>query len=317
MDKSKTNQDAGTIFLWTNPRSLSTVFTKCISFVDNIQVWFEPYSCAFGNNIYCNQFNYPTSLMNGTYWRNETTEQQHTTVSTRSSNRNWFEERIMTYPWVKEQLETPEPEGCRRFIKNMAYDINGDIDFEYLPNVKCRHTFLIRNPLKVYPSCKTAFLTDPGYSNGLNGLRDVDLINDFPYFPIKSFYKIMHKLWCAVESVEGTTPVVIDADELSNKPEILLRKYFDAVGLPWSEKYLSWNASREITKEWKTARERMNPKSGRYKVWYKTAIESSQFIPATKVGPSTRNLSLDIRECVEESMPYYESMFEKRIKTEL
>lgn len=31
------------VMLWSIPRSLSTVVTKCISFIDGMEVWFEPY----------------------------------------------------------------------------------------------------------------------------------------------------------------------------------------------------------------------------------------------------------------------------------
>ncbi|KAJ8050311.1 hypothetical protein HOLleu_03464 [Holothuria leucospilota] len=309
-------QEPRTVFLWTTPRSLSTVFTKCISFVDNVQIWFEPYGCAFGNKIYHSIKDNLKSEMNDSSLRGFVDRQDEEPTSTFSSSRNWFEEDIMTYPWVKAQLETPDPKKPFRFIKNMAYNINGDINFEYLPDIKCQHTFLIRNPLRIYSSCKVTVAASKASSNGFDDidLKSVNLVKHFPYFPINTFYDTLYKLWRAVKTMEGRVPVVIDAEELCNKPDILLGKYFEAVGLPWSEKYLSWDASGDITKEWKTSKERMNPHSKIYKVWYKTAIESSRFIPTEKRVLSVDELPRDLRECASKAMPLYKEMFESRTK---
>lgn len=41
------------VFLWMVPRTHSTVFMKCLSFVDGAEVWMEPYSaCHFNLTIY-------------------------------------------------------------------------------------------------------------------------------------------------------------------------------------------------------------------------------------------------------------------------
>lgn len=37
------------VMLWAVPRSASTVFTKFMSFVDDIEVWNEPYMLSFSN----------------------------------------------------------------------------------------------------------------------------------------------------------------------------------------------------------------------------------------------------------------------------
>ncbi|KAJ8050316.1 hypothetical protein HOLleu_03470 [Holothuria leucospilota] len=310
------DQEPRTIFLWSTPRSLSSVFTKCISFVDNVQIWFEPYSCAFSNKIYHSDNDYLKSELNNPTLRGLFDKQDKEPTSTLKSSRNWFEEDIMTYPWVKAQLETPEPIKSFRFIKNMAYNINGDINLGYLPDIKCQHTFLIRNPLRAYSSCKVALAASKASSNGCEDMdtKRVNMVENYPDFPINTFYDTLYKLWRAVKTMEGNVPVVIDADELCNKPDILLGKYFEAVGLPWSQKYLSWDASGDITKKWRTSKERMNPHSELYRVWYKTAIESSRFIPTNKCVLSVDELPRDLRECVSKAMPLYKEIFDSRIK---
>lgn len=43
MAESKEKTDALRVMLWGVPRSASTVFTKFMSFVDNVEIWHEPY----------------------------------------------------------------------------------------------------------------------------------------------------------------------------------------------------------------------------------------------------------------------------------
>ena len=34
-------------FLWCVPRSVSTAFAKCLSFINDTEVWFEPYAYSY------------------------------------------------------------------------------------------------------------------------------------------------------------------------------------------------------------------------------------------------------------------------------
>lgn len=45
MDQNKGDQTC--IFLWSWPRCLSTAIAKCLSFVEDVQMWHEPYTVAF------------------------------------------------------------------------------------------------------------------------------------------------------------------------------------------------------------------------------------------------------------------------------
>ena len=37
--------------LWCVPRSISTAFCKCVSFIEDIEVWFEPYCYSYLANV--------------------------------------------------------------------------------------------------------------------------------------------------------------------------------------------------------------------------------------------------------------------------
>lgn len=40
------------ICLWSHPRTLSTAFEKCISFIDGAQIWHEPYVACYLNKLF-------------------------------------------------------------------------------------------------------------------------------------------------------------------------------------------------------------------------------------------------------------------------
>lgn len=49
MDAEQENQQTR-IFVWSWPRSLSTVFAKFVSCMDDVQLWHEPYILSFYSN---------------------------------------------------------------------------------------------------------------------------------------------------------------------------------------------------------------------------------------------------------------------------
>ncbi|KAJ8026319.1 hypothetical protein HOLleu_34131 [Holothuria leucospilota] len=176
---------------------------------------------------------------------------------------------------------------------------------------------MIRNPLYMYPSFKNTITVDPDFNQvpfESKFTANANIIDDYPFFPVKYYYHFMYRLWKAVGSLQDCNPIVIDADELSRRPDILLRKYLKAVGFPWKEQLLTWDTGKEITRGWKTSLQRMDSTLKTWEVWYQRALESSTFMPNTKPLPSIESLTPDLQACVSTAMPYYEAMFERRIK---
>lgn len=200
----------------------------------------------------------------------------------------------------------------------MVFTINGDLECGFLPRVKCKHTFLIRNPIAAFLSFKRAIVVDPEFNeipfSVSSGIRDTSLIDDYGFFPIKSCYQQLFRLWKDVGKLEGANPIIIDADELTRTPDILLRKYFEAVGFPWKKEYLTWDTGYEITKNWNTSRQRMDSTLETWRIWHQRSMESSRFIPRTKPLPSIEDLTLDLQEYVLAAMPYYEEMYKYRMR---
>lgn len=71
------------------------------------------------------------------------------------------------------------------------------------------------------------------------------------------------------------SPIVIDADELVRQPEVILPKYFQALMLPWDDKYLNWDASDQVAKTWRGAVEHIE--WGKTNKVFEKAFESSCF----------------------------------------
>lgn len=49
---NKPSSKENKIFMWINPRSLSTSFEKCVGCMDNAQTWHEPYTSCYFNLLF-------------------------------------------------------------------------------------------------------------------------------------------------------------------------------------------------------------------------------------------------------------------------
>lgn len=78
MTMARSSTEATRLFLWSLPRSCSTAFSKCMTFVDDIDVWMEPYcACHFNETFYNPNFmvgNPHAEDMRRTLARNEASE---------------------------------------------------------------------------------------------------------------------------------------------------------------------------------------------------------------------------------------------------
>ncbi|KAJ8045820.1 hypothetical protein HOLleu_08914 [Holothuria leucospilota] len=279
--------------------------TKCMSFVDGVQIWHEPYLYSYHNE----KFRDPVVIEKMAEFGMNFHEMEKmlksmmekVTVGKRMKN------ELFSFPWVKKQLETQDPDKKVIFIKDMAHILNNR--YEHLPTVrKYRHTFLIRDPSRMYASFKNMMLkTMPEDKKS-----KMDIISDSIVYDVDKIYKYTFDLWKYTQQNLDPNAIIIDGTELATYPEKLLPKYFEAVGIPFEEKYLTWDSSPDVITEWKAA---LEPLIGAYYMnVIKSAVDSSQFIAPDKEPPSRADMTPDIVKCIDESLPYYNEMFEKRMK---
>ncbi len=295
---------ADRILLWSVPRSLSTVFEKCIGSMPGVQIINETYTFAhyFGPE--------------GKVAENPETE---TTKASRAMimegakavgpdvKPSWYHESVCTFQWVKDTLEAPYPGKSFVFGKDMAYCV---IDKLHMLPRGFRHTFLIRHPHKVYPSWKG--ITWKALGEKEEGFRFQDLPE--PYCPKKYGYAELYDLVEYMKQHGEPNPVIIDADDLQASPASIMSQYCTAVGIPFNESMLNWSGERDLLDDWIinstfVALNRVPQRGG----FFETAFSSTHFMAPTKI-PSRNELTADILELVDASMPYYEKLYEMRIQ---
>lgn len=225
---------------------------------------------------------------------------------------NIWQPNIFNYPWLKQQLEI-DPEGKKIiFIKEESFAIKDRLEF--LPDVPTRHAFIIRHPQEVFPSFKNMLV------NGMNFAKvpewdDVHLGDGAPYMPIKDLFQIHHNHWKYVTENLDPDPIIIDGFDLINKPEVILPKFFEKLGIPYKESYLHWEGDPEfVYSSWKGSSEFVVFES--QNVITSRAVQSTRFEPPKYARGTPRpewKLTDELKEYIEAAMPYYDEMYANRL----
>ncbi|HLF33410.1 MAG TPA: hypothetical protein VI583_04205 [Cyclobacteriaceae bacterium] len=156
------------------------------------------------------------------------------------------------------------------FIKNMCHHFVG-IPLSMINGFK--NIFLIRNPSDMLPSLSVKIPRPT--------IRDTGL---------KDQWEIYNHLRSA-----GQSSAVIDAEHLSNDPELVLKKLCQNLGIPFSISMLSWKKGpRKEDGIWA-------------KYWYQSVHNSTGFDKYVKKNlPLSANLENLLSEC----MSYYRKLYE-------
>lgn len=274
-----------------------------MSFVDNVQVWYEPYLYSYHNEL----LSHPE--IDREQMEREANEglQKMRPILERTPRGNAYHWTQFRYDWVKRQLEADEQGKDLIFVKDSAFAIDGHLSS--LPSTKAfQYTFIIRDPRNMFLSYKKAFLHEVPEKDR----ETFSIVNDVDVYPSDELYKKAYKLWKFVVERTGRYPVVIDGDELAAYPDILLPKYFRKIGVPFRDSYLRWDDSQDVIRTWKTSYEAIVAcvQNG----WITQAAFSDSFAPSLKLPPKREELSEDIRYCADVSMPYYRAMYKHRLK---
>lgn len=156
-----------------------------------------------------------------------------------------FEELDSDWRKVADYLTGPIPEGKQVWYqKQMTHHIVGDNDLEWTDKVV--NCFLIRHPrdvilsyLKIHPEI------------------DVSLLG------CRQQARIFNRILKTTE----TPPIVIEADDIAEKPEDILSKLCVRLGIPFTDAMLSWA-------------EGPHPDDGVWgKYWYRNVMQTTGFQP--------------------------------------
>ena len=108
-----------------------------------------------------------------------------------------------------------------------------------------------------------------------------------------------------------SNPVIIDGDDLLMKPKETLSAYCAAVGLPYSDSLLQWDASTDVMKKMKAAGDELLITT--VIPFYRKAMTSSRFMPPSEL-PSRDQLTPDVIRLSDRVLKYYEEMYQHRLK---
>ncbi|MFK4066962.1 sulfotransferase family protein [Streptomyces sp. NPDC029674] len=151
-------------------------------------------------------------------------------------------------------------------------------DQEFLREV-C-HTFIIRDPIEVIAS---HYALNPELR-----LEEVGFAR-------------LQEIYLAVAQTRGAEPVVVDSDDLIDRPADTVRAYCERVGLPFDPTALSWSPG--MPAEWRlTAR------------WHQDASATDGFVKSTKTYADTVGNNSLLAEYYREELPFYTYLYERRLK---
>ncbi|XP_070581532.1 uncharacterized protein [Ptychodera flava] len=194
---------------------------------------------------------------------------------------------------VTETLEADYPESDVILCKDLACCLKNDYD--RLPKGYV-HTFLIRDPRRSISSlCKIhRQLNTPAHMFAPTG-------------GVKQLYDLHNY----VTNTLNQKSIIIDAGDLAKEPEKTIRKYCEAVEIPFSESYLNWKPNN--IDHW-------------HAIWKDTALKGFFFNAIRSTHFKTlhgrdQDQEMDISDVphygqllIEDALPYYRELFEKRLR---
>ena len=160
----------------------------------------------------------------------------------------------------------------------------------------------------MYLSWKKTFDTHFPKENSLKNIIEKSYNG---YYRYKEQYELVKYLQNNAD-LGDPNPIIFDADDLQNHPASILRQYCHTVGIPFKRDMLHWTPGIDVVNNWTIASQLVGQgiSDGEYG-FYKTAMESSKFLPCKKL-PERDELEEDNLECCDISMPYFEKLYEMR-----
>lgn len=175
------------------------------------------------------------------------------------------------------QLTGPVPNGKRIFFqKQMAHHLLPDVDREWLGGVT--NCFLIRDPREVIASYVKK--------------REDPLLQDLGFMQQVEIFDF-------VRTRTSSIPPIVDAKDVLENPEPMLRLLSESVGVEFSQSMLSWPAGlRETDGVW----------AGH---WYREVAKTTSFQP---YRPRHAEVPTHLREIYDRCRECYKRLYEYRLR---
>ncbi|XP_072022513.1 uncharacterized protein [Amphiura filiformis] len=203
-----------------------------------------------------------------------------------------------SYQNIKDQLEGDHKDKQLVFCKDHAYSL--DKRYDKIPS-GFTHTILIRDPAKSMSSFYDVCTMPVCLNYGL--LRHV--------LPEGYAFKELYELYEYIKNNLGQEPAIIDADDLIQYPEQIVRRYCDAIGVEFTNAMLDWDPSTSVTTTWSSTMKLLKQVGV-----YEKALSSNGFTPRKPKVMDLSSLPEDVQIAVKICQPYYDKLYEKRIVPE-
>ncbi len=210
-------------------------------------------------------------------------------------------EESLTLENVKSQLEADYPTRDLVFLKDHSAGIYGH--YGKLPD-GFTHAFIIRNPEKTIASGLK--LAQKSNMSAEQYLQTVKIFTKFDGFAFGDSVALAEH----VEKVLGQRLVILDADDLQRDPEKMLRLFCKAVGLPFRESLLKWEPIEDIPWHNSQALLTIHKANGAYEA----ALKSTGWIKGEPKPADLSQLPQQALDAIEEARPYYQTLYEKRLR---
>nr|XP_054771342.1 uncharacterized protein LOC129279275 [Lytechinus pictus] len=295
------------IFAWVVPRTISTALSKCLSNIGGMEIWFELFTYA---QVVRQEYENKTgNQMPMEYEGNEDTAREAAELfMARLQGSRLVPERVVFGNLMKEFQAS---NSKYIFAKEGYLAFPDKRSRQYIPP-GFKHVFLIRDPVAVFTSYrKNSYreLTRTGVRTGDPKDEEAfDIEYDDTILNAGEFFSGTAECFRYVRENLDPNPIVINSDDLLANPAEVLKKFCHLTGLPYSDSLLQWDASKDVTKTWKTA----GNESILNHIFYETAVTSGRFLPPKTAIPSDK-LPPDVRRLAHQSMPYFEEMNKYKI----
>ncbi|KAJ3056774.1 hypothetical protein HK097_004346 [Rhizophlyctis rosea] len=287
------------IILWCAPRSVSTAFERAFISHPTTHALHEPFSIPyhFGPNPdrLCPRFE---QKCNASFW--DIYKEVKSLTESAPANQLKNLKSMQTVPSDDSNINNI-------FIKELAYCVTercggtktgtgslNPTEMTKLLRPITHNTFIIRNPnqqiLSLYRQMRRAH---PTWELTAQNLWEESGVGQ------------LFQLFLFVRQQNETT-VVVDADDLREDPERVIRRYCEEVGVEFSEGMLEWEEG--MPEQWKVWGDRG---------WHDVAVKSTGIGKVEKKQEEEEEVPGYVREVVERCMPIYRQMWESRIRVSL
>ncbi|XP_071950298.1 uncharacterized protein [Antedon mediterranea] len=270
-----TEQKQTRVMLWCVPRAGSTAFLRCISNRDDVKAFRELF-------VACNFI--------GPEARTDIAKKMNVPI-----------EEDFTFKKIKAKLEA-DYDAPIVFAKDASNVIYGN--FEYLPKGYI-HTFLIKSPHKVHISKHLLFENAKKHAG-----------TSFQQFASTTANSVRSPFYAMLELVKYVRDelkqevILIDGDDLLANPEAMMKKWCEAVGVPFKPDMMNWEKNGEVKWEMSEGHKmfmELSPEAS------KNAFNSTGFSSGIATDHSKAHVPEHVKKSIEDSEPYYKELYNMRM----